>query len=515
MKIIKNFFAFGGITFLSRMLGFLRDAILAKLLGTSQVADVFFVALKVPNVFRRVFAEGALQSAFIPIFNSFYGKENKKWIFASQVNLILFSTSLMVVLLMFVFMPEFLKIMAPGYRHSKDFMIPAVFLSRITIFYLFFVTIFTFYSSIFNSYNKFALFAWAPCFLNICIIIFLFLGQYFSFSFNSLQSINNIALFGSFGVLVGGVSQLMLVLFFSYKSGILKKFKFIFPIIPETIKFLKNMIPVVMGMGIYQINLFIDTILASFLPFGSISYLFYADRINQFPFAIIGVSTSIIVLPTLSRYIVNKSLETICKFQEEVLILLLYFSIPASIGLMIAGREVVSILFERGQFVASSTSNTYYALVAYTFGLVFVVWNKVLGAIFYARKDTKTPFVISIFILIINLCFALFFVFRIGFVGLALAGSISAFFNTLLFFFYGMKYKFLSLSFKFIKDSFLLFLLGLIYYYILNSLFVFLRPEIASKYLFLPIIVIIGGLIWFLLLFIFGMLKKERLKNIS
>ncbi len=515
MRIIKSFFTFGGITFLSRVLGFIRDAILAKFLGTSQVADVFFVALRVPNIFRRVFAEGALQSAFIPIFNSFHHKEKKKWIFASQVNLILFLTSLMVVFLMFIFMPEFLKIMAPGYRNSKEFMIPAIFLSRITIFYLFFVTIFTFYSAIFNSYNKFVLFALAPCFLNICIITFLFFGKYFNFSSSHLVGANNIVFFGSLGVVVGGMSQLLLVLFFSYKSGVLKKLKFILPIIPETTKFLKNMIPVVMGMGIYQINLFVDTVLASFLPFGSISYLFYADRINQLPLAITGISTSIIILPILSRYLVNKSLKTIFKFQEEVLILLLFFSIPASIGLIVAGKEVVSVLFERGEFVSSSTVNTYHALIAYSLGLVFVVWNKVLGAVFYARKDTKTPFIISIIVLIANLALALMLVFRIGFVGLALAGSISACLNTLLLFVYGIRCNFLSFSYKFIKDSFLLFVTGFVYYIILRFLFTFLHSEISSKYLFLLIIVIIGGLMWFFLLFILGMLKKERLKNIS
>ncbi len=515
MRIVKSFFTFGGITVVSRILGFARDAILAKFLGASQIADIFFVAFRVPNVFRRIFAEGALQSAFIPIFNSFHNRENKKWIFASQVNFILFFTALAVVGLMFIFMPEFLKIMAPGYRHSQEFMIPAVFLSRITVFYLFFVTVFTFYSSIFNSYNKFALFAWAPCFLNIGIILFLCLGRNLSFSFHFLQGINNIALFASLGVVAGGFFQLLLVLFFSYKSGIFKKFKFILPIIPETKKFLQNMIPVVMGMGIYQINLFIDTILASFLPFGSISYLFYADRINQLPLAITGISTSIIILPTLSRYIVNKSLDTIFKFQEEVLIILLYFSIPASIGLFVVGKEVITVLFERGKFVASSTTNTYYALMAYTVGLVFVVWNKILAAIFYARKDTKTPFIISIFILIANLCCALVLVFKIGFVGLALAASISAIFNTLLFFFYGIKYRFLSVSYRFVKESLTLFVAGLMYFYILKFLLAFLHSKISSQYLFLLIIVIIGGLIWFFLLFILGMLKKERLKNIS
>ena len=322
MNLIASASTFGFFTLISRILGYVRDILIAIFLGTGIFADVFFVAFRLPNTFRRLFAEGTFNAAFIP---SYAGELAKNKIeadsFAKNVFNLLFIILLIFVLVAEIFMPQLIFLIAPGFYNEPEKLKLAVELSRITFPFLFFICLASFFGAILNSYNKFAAAAAAPIILNIILIGSLFFSQWFNLSD---------VLTLSYAVSLAGFLQLLLLLFFvrnNFKPILTIKVK-----IDEKIKFFfRKLLPSIFSSGVTQINILVGTIIASFQA-GAVSYLYYADRVYQMNLAVAGIAVGTVMLPELSKHVKNNNSEQIDNLQNRSLELCLFLSIPAAVS---------------------------------------------------------------------------------------------------------------------------------------------------------------------------------------
>ena len=363
------------MTFLSRMLGLIRDLFIAKYFGASGFTDAFFVAFRLPNTFRRLFAEGTFNAAFIPSYAGALteGKEKADH-FARNVFNLLFIILLFFVLVAEIFMPQLIYLIAPGFYKDPEKLELAVDLSRITFPFLFFVCLASFFAAILNSYNKFAAAAAAPIVLNIILIGSLFLSQ--------RLNISNVTTL-SYAVSLAGLLQLLILLFF-----VRKNFKPILSIkikIDDKIKFFfRKLFPSIFSSGVTQINILVGTIIASFQA-GAVSYLYYADRVYQINLAVAGIAVGTVMLPELSKHVKNNNFEQITDLQNRALELCLFLSIPAATALVLASEEVITSLFGYGSFNDVSVINTAIALTFFAFGVpafsILKIFSNFLGGI--------------------------------------------------------------------------------------------------------------------------------------
>ena len=335
MNLIASTSIFSFFTLISRVLGYVRDILIAIFLGTSLFADAFFVAFRLPNTFRRLFAEGTFNAAFIP---SYAGEleQNKEQAdyFARNVFNLLFFILLFLILIAEIFMPQLIYLIAPGFYKDPEKLKLAIDLSRITFPFLFFICLASFFAAILNSYNKFAVAAAAPIILNVILIGSLFFSQWFNIS-----DVFTLSCAVSFA----GFLQLIILLFF-----VRKNFKPILNIkikIDDKIKFFfKKLIPSIFSSGVTQINILVGTIIASFQA-GAVSYLYYADRVYQINLAVAGIAIGTVMLPELSKYIKNNNHEQAMNLQNRALELCLFLSIPAATALVLASQEIITSLF--------------------------------------------------------------------------------------------------------------------------------------------------------------------------
>ncbi len=440
---LKNVAKVSFFTLLSRFLGLFRDILLSRYLGAGIYSDAFFVTFKIPNLFRRLFAEGSMQAAFVPLFSSLLGKDEKQAReFASQVFTIFFLILFLFVVILEIFAPQVIMTISPGLKSKGDeVFFLATNLLRITIPYLFFISMVSFYSSILNSLNKFSLVAFLPAFLNIGIIATLLLFSYD----NSL--FKGVTYAGSWGIFWGGVAQLIFVVWACYKNCWFIHFSLIKKITKETKFFFKRIIPVVFGAGIYQINVIIDVLVASLLPSGAISYLFYADRIYQLPLAIIGIAIGTVVLPVISNSSISDREKNQTK--ENAIVFSLGMSLFASIGLIILSSEIIEIIFLGGNFNVYAVIITSIILMIYSLSLPANILTKVILPFFYSQGDTKTPFYSTLICLGLNVILVFVLAHFYGVYGISLATVIASFINLfILLFFLIKKYNFvLSKSF--------------------------------------------------------------------
>ena len=340
MKLIKPFLTMSGLTFVSKILGFFRDILIATFVGAGFIADVFFVAFKLPNFFRRLFAEGAFSAAFIPIFSSILKKNGKSKAlqFGSEVLSLLFFILFLVIIIFEFLMPVVVYFLAPGFAQDPAKLNLLIELSRITFPYLFFISLVSLYTGVLNSFNKFAIGAASPILLNLTFIIFIFcFGEIFETKGHML----------SWAVFFAGLFQLVFLIF-----GIFKNNLEIFFVKPKFSKYIKKLfkliIPGAIGAGVIQINLLIDIILASFLNTGSISYLYYAERINQLPIALIGVALGTVLLPTLSKQISQNEKNKALYTQNRAIEFCLLLAIPASVAIFIIAEPIL-VHFLKGE----------------------------------------------------------------------------------------------------------------------------------------------------------------------
>jgi len=506
MNLLKSTGTFGFYTIISRLLGYLRDILIAIFLGTGMLADAFFVAFRIPNTFRRLFAEGTFNAAFVPSYSSEITKGKKQSNkFANDIFNLLFLGLLFLTIIIEIFMPAFVSIIAPGFVGDLEKMEVAINLTRITFPFLFFICLASFFSAILNSHNKFAAAAAAPIILNIVLILVLFFSK-------SLG--DQLVYYLSYGVSLAGFLQIIFLYKYVSKYYSLK-FNFNFNVSNKVKFFFKKLLPSIFSSGVTQINILIGTIIASFQA-SAVSYLYYADRIYQINLAIAGIAIGVVILPQLSKHIQSRKKNKILLIQNKALELSLFLSLPATIALIIGSEQIISALFGYGSFNENSVSNSSLALYYFALGLPAFALIKVFSSFFFANHDTKTPFYISLISVLVNIFISLYYFSEIGFIIIPIATSISSWFNSILLFLFlknRQLFYFNQIFFiKFIKIIFASIMMGLFFNFMLN----FFQNELAfnqsikSFYLVLSVIL---GLLFYLIVSYF--IKAFQMNDIK
>ncbi|MGV1013740.1 MAG: murein biosynthesis integral membrane protein MurJ [Methyloceanibacter sp.] len=427
MKLYRGFATVGAMTVVSRVLGFIRDVGIAAVLGTSSAADAFFVAFRVPNMFRRLFAEGAFDSAFIPLFAKRLHTEGPEAARAFAGQALAGLTLLLVVftVLAMIAMPWLMLVLAPGFRSDPAKFDLAVLLARIALPYLVCAALVALYTGMLNSLGRFAIAAFAPSLLNVVLIAVL-LGLIATGT--DSQSTAGIAL--AWGVAVSGILQVLVVIYAAAKSGMrlaLQRPR----LTPEMKRLLQLAAPGLLAGGMAQITLVIGTIIAT-LQDRVVSWLYYADRIFQLPLGVIGVAIGVVLLPDLSHKLRMGDHEAVVSSENRALQVALLLTLPAAMALTIAAEPIIRVLFERGAFAATDTQATAAMLSALALGLPAYVLIKVLHPSFFAREDTKTPMILAGISMAANVVLSLTLFFAIGPIGIALATALSGWINVIL-----------------------------------------------------------------------------------
>ncbi len=506
MNLIKSTGTFSFFTIISRLLGYLRDILVAIFLGTSFLADAFFVAFRIPNTFRRLFSEGTFNAAFVPSYSSelVKGKDKSNKLAVEIFNL-LFLILLTLVLIVQIFMPTFVSLIAPGFVEDDEKMKLAINLTRITLPFLMLVSLASFFSAILNSHNRFAAAAAAPIILNIVLIIVLFFGK-------SLN--DNLVYFLSYGVTIAGLLQL-LFLYFHVKKYFKFYFKIKFKISNKVKVFFKKLIPSIFSSGVTQINILIGTIIASFQA-SAVSFLYYADRIYQINLAIAGIAIGVVVLPQLSKHVKMKNKKKIDLIQNKALELSLFLSLPASIALLVASDEIISALFGYGQFNDSSVINSARALYYFSFGLPAFAMIKVFSNFFFANHDTKTPFYISLISVLLNIFISIYFFSSIGFIIIPIATTISSWFNLIFLFIFLKKRNLFNFNNIFISRFFKILISAILMGLFFNYLIILFENELSFENSYKSIYLILSvflGLVFYLL--VTYLIKAFKLADIK
>ena len=421
MSLGKAVAIFSSFTLISRILGFIRDILSASILGAGIVADCFFVALKLPNFFRRLFAEGAFSASFVPVFTATLtqGGKEEALSFAETAFSSLIVVLLVLVALMEIFAPGVIYILAGGFSDDEAKFQLAVVLTRITFPFLLFISLVSLLGAILNALGKFSETAATPIILNLCMIsALIFFSDQFETAAHSL----------ALAVSVAGFIQLAWLYLACRRVGY--KVRIVMPrMTPKVKEMLIIMMPAALGAGVIQINLMLDMIIASHLPDGSISFLFYADRLNQLPIGVIGVALGTVLLPLLARNIAEGDEEQVSYNQNRAIELGLFLTIPAAVAFMIIPYQLIHVLFERNAFTSSDSWQTAYALTAYAAGLPAYVLAKIFSPGYFARKDTRTPVKFAMVALVVNISLNLILMQYFAHVGLAMATAISAWLN--------------------------------------------------------------------------------------
>jgi putative peptidoglycan lipid II flippase len=433
-SLARNASLVAGATLISRILGLGRDLIIAFSLGAGPFADAFFVAFRLPNLLRRLFAEGSLTMAFVPVFTRTKNEQGlgQAFLLARSVQVwLLIILGIIVCLSIFLANP-ITSIIAPGFKKNPEVFALTVGLVRICFPYIIFISSVALCMGILNSMNHFLAPSLAPSILNIVLISFALLAYFLHLSSDSVP------LFLSIGVLVAGLGQWLLQQPFLRTIGF--KWKGPFDLRNKGVKKIGHlMLPTIVGAAVYQLNIVFSTILASFLPLGSISYLYYADRLVQFPLGVFGVAVSTAALPSLSELATKQNMDAFKNTLNSSLSLTLFISLPATAGLIGLSYPLVKTLFGHGAFSSHAVQATANALIGYCIGLpAFSCVRSIISA-FYSLEDTKTPVKIAFICMLINITLGYFLMQKLVHVGLALAVSISSWVNVLLLGFYLRK----------------------------------------------------------------------------
>lgn len=421
-SLIRSTATIGFYTLLSRVLGFARDVTIAASLGAGWLSDAFFVAFKIPNFLRRLFAEGAFNAAFVPLYSGLLAEgRGRAQAFAAEALSFLAAALLILSAVCIALMPWLMLALAPGFSDDPQKYGLTVLLTRITFPYIIFISVVCLLGGILNSAGKFAAVAATPIIMNLCLIFVppLVAGI-----------VPTMAHALAFAVFVAGVAQMLWLMWFCRRLGVMPSLRM--PrLTAEVKKLLALMAPAAMGAGVVQVNLFVDLIIASHVA-GGVSYLYYADRINELPLAVIGIAVGTVLLPALSRHVREGNIVAAHHMQNRGIELALLLSLPAAAALMTIAEPVVRVLYERGAFGAEDSLKTQAALIAFAAGLPAFVLVKVLAPAFYANQDTRTPFKISLICVLTNFILNLALIGPMQHVGMALATTIAGWLNVAL-----------------------------------------------------------------------------------
>ena len=420
-RVTKAAGVVGAATLLSRVFGFLRDVVIAGYFGAGLASDAFFVAFRIPNLLRRLFAEGSLTIAFIPVFTEYLttrGKDEAFQLAGSAVRILSVVLSITTVIGIMI-SPLIVYVIAPGFVESPEKYRLTVLLTRVMFPYIFFIGLVALFMGILNVLDHFAAPALAPVFLNLAMI-----GAVLFISPRLSEPVMGLAV----GVLIGGVLQLLLQLPFVIQKGVWfwRKTAFLHPGIK---KIGRLMLPAVFGAAVYQINIFVATLLASLLPEGSVSYLYYADRLVQFPLGIFAIATATAVLPSLSRQAAVKDYGALRDIFGHAMRLVFFITVPSMVGLIVLREPIVALLFKRGAFDMNTTRMTAVALLYYGLGLWAFSAVRIVVSVYYALQDTRTPVQMAVVSLLVNIGLGVLLMGPLQHGGLALATSLASMVN--------------------------------------------------------------------------------------
>ena len=411
----------GGLTLISRILGFIRDVVIANLFGAGVSTDAFLVAFKIPNFMRRLFAEGAFSQAFTPVLSEYKTQRNHAEVkhlvdhVAGNLGSILFFITVIGVMIA----PLLVLIFAPGFFQYPEKYELTVTMLQIMFPYLLFIALTAFAGAVLNTYGRFAVPAFTPVFLNLC-----FIGAAIWFAPNFEQPIIALA----YGALFAGVVQLAFQIPFLYRLRLLPTPKFNRH--DEGVKRIHHlMIPALFGVSVSQINLLVDTLMASFLVTGSVSWLYYSDRLMEFPVGVFGLALATVMLPNLSKSVARGDTDKYNSVLDWALRWVFIIAVPSMVGLIILAIPMLATLFHNGQFGDSDVIMTSRSLVTYAFGLLGFVLIKVLASGFFSRQDTRTPVKIAVIAMATNMLLNLALILPMAHAGLALATSLAALLN--------------------------------------------------------------------------------------
>lgn len=421
--MLKHILSVGGYTLLSRVTGFVRDIVMAAIMGTGLVADAFVVAQRLPNHFRAILGEGAFNSAFVPTYSATLEKEGPEAArhLAGRLLTIMLAVLVTLTALALVFMPQAVSVLAPGFSDEPEKFALAVTLTRITFPYLLFITVVTLLSGILNAHERYAAAAAAPILLNVGIVAALAVAYLFPSAGHA----------AAWGVMASGVAQYLLVAGDAMRAGLAPR-----PERPRldagVRRFFRSLGPAVIGSAGVQIAMFADTIIASLLPTGAVSSLYYADRLYQLPVGVIGIAAGTVVLPTMSRRLAAGDVSGAEAAQNRAMAFIWLLSAPFTVAFLLFPDLIMRALFMRGAFTAESAASAGAALAAYSVGLPAVVIIRSAVASFYARQDTATPLIASFSGIAVNLVLKLVLFRTWGAAGLAFATAIGAWTNVAL-----------------------------------------------------------------------------------
>jgi putative peptidoglycan lipid II flippase len=435
LSLLKNVGTIGGLTMVSRVFGFARDMLLARALGAGGVADAWQLAFQLPNIFRRLFAEGAFASAFVPLFNRRMAARDgadhmaAAQSFAEEVMAFLIPVLIIFSALALIVMPWIAGLFAnEGIAGDPELFDLAVLMARIAFPYLAFMSLATLFAAILNSLSRFAAAAAVPILLNLCMVVALVAGM----SLGEGEAVKRVTgLYLAIAVSASGVLQLLCLWWFAHRAGFRTRLRA--PRITAGVKELGILIlPATLGAGVYQVSRFIDLFFLSGLPDGSFTFLAMADRLNQLPLGIIGIALGTAILPSLSRHIATDDPKSAQRLQSNAIELAMLLTVPAAVALFVTGSAFTRAFYTGGEFTLADAMATGAVVSALVVGLPAYVLVKVLVPNYFARKDTKTPVYTALASLVLNVALNFALVPVMGVAGLALASSISAWGNSLL-----------------------------------------------------------------------------------
>ena len=423
MHLIRSITTVGSYTIGSRLFGFMREVLTASFLGAGAAADGLVFAIKFPTFFRRLFAEGAFNASFVPFFAGLLatkGPEEARS-FAEQILTLWVGILFLLILLIELFLPRILPVLVPGFSATPERLFYAIEFSRVTFPFIFFISITALYSGILNSFDKFSAVASSPMIGNM-VIIAVVLGFHSAF-FSSGCAF-------AWGVMVSGIAQCLWVWIPAFRKGM--GLRFVWPRFDGNVTaFFKVFAPAAFGSGVVQVNLFIGAFIASWLPTGAMSYLSYADRLNQLPLSVIGVAVSTVLLPILSRHIRAKSWEEARQVQNQAIEFSMFLTLPSTIALIFLADPLIMVVFERGAFTHADAQATSMTLQALAIGLPAYVLIKIFSSSFFARQDTRTPIYTACAAIGVDIILSVLLMGTYHQVGIAFAIAASAWMNAL------------------------------------------------------------------------------------
>jgi putative peptidoglycan lipid II flippase len=501
----KSFLKSSGIvtimTFISRILGLIRDYFIAKYFGANGLTDAFLVAFRIPNFLRRLFAEGAFSQAFVPILSEARANNTEAEVqnIINHIGTKFLKILIIITLIAVITAPIIIFMFAWGFYFNEDltkFNLASDML-RITFPYLLLISLVAFSGSILNTYDKFAVPAFTPIFLNLSMILSsVYLSQYLATPIMAL----------AWGVLIGGILQLLFQIPFLLKIQKLPKLTKGNHKAVKTLK--KRMLPALFGVSVSQINLLIDTMIASVLVSGSVSWLYYSDRLLELPLALIGIALATVALAKLSKHYANKNKQQFTRTIDYALKLGILLGLPACVGLVLLAEPLIITLFQYDAFSVFSAHQSALSLIAYGSGLMAFITVKILAPVFLARGDTKTPVKAGVIAMLSNVILNIIFGYYFDHVGLAVATSISALINASLLYFYLKKQSIFYFSKDLIKIFFKVLIASLIMaVFILNfdkTISIYLDANAIFRMLTLAITIGLSIIIYFLSLKLLG-----------